>query len=74
MPKQKPTIFQRLRISLWFVSKKSGFGLIESCGICGSMKVIRKSINENKRIYRAKYKCLDCGSVARVKEKWRSQS
>ena len=72
MPKQKPNILQRLRISLWFVARKREFGLIECCGVCGSMKVIRKKIRENKQIYYAKYKCLDCGAIARSKEKWRS--
>jgi len=72
MPKQNPTIFQKLRMSFWYVIGKRGFGLIECCGICGSMRVVRKEINfENKQVYRAKYKCLDCGSVARAKEKWR---
>ena len=71
MPKLKPKIFQRLKISLWFIAKKSGFGLIESCGVCGSIKVVRKNVREGKQIYHAKYKCLNCGAVARVKEKWR---
>lgn len=72
MPKQKLNIFQKLRMSYWFIIGKTGFGLIESCGVCGSLKLRRKKVRDDKRIYRAQYKCIDCGSVARVKEKWRS--
>ena len=74
MPKQKPTLFQKLRMSYWYVTGKRGFGLIECCEVCGSLKiVVKKDIRENKRVYRAKYKCLNCGAVARVKEKWRAR-
>lgn len=73
MPKQKLTLFQKLRMSYWFMIGNKGFGLIESCGVCNSMKVVRVNFRENKQIYRAKYKCLNCGAVARIKEKWRAR-
>jgi len=75
MPKQTPTILQRIKMSLLFVLKRPNFVLIECCNVCESIKVVRKQISiDNKKVYRAKYKCLDCGSTSRVKEKWRARS
>jgi hypothetical protein len=72
MPRQTPTLFQKIRMSYWYVTNKKGFGLIECCGVCGSTKITEKNIREKNGVYHSKFRCNHCGAVARVKEKWRS--
>jgi len=71
MPKQTPTIFKKLRIAYWLMTNQLNCGIIQECGVCGSIKIVGVKAKGRKRISRAKYKCLNCGSVANAKEKWR---
>lgn len=77
MLKKNLTIFRKIRVVYWLMTNLTNCGIMQECGVCGSIKVVgtkakAEKDKSRKQISRAKYKCLKCGAVAKVKEKWRS--
>lgn len=46
------------------------YGLLEKCSYCGSLKIVAVESKTDGKLYKAKYKCMDCGAVAEVAEVW----
>ena len=70
MPKVEFDLFKRIRLAYWFVLKQKGWGLYAECGICRGIKITRYGVEDTGETYSAMYKCLDCGAVGEIWERW----
>lgn len=72
-------LFDKIRIFSKWLRDQKNFGLIGSCDLCHSSKIIRLEhrthrIDDNTVEYTASYKCMNCNAEARAREIWERSS
>ena len=71
--KIKPGFFARLKLA-WLVITQKYELCIERCDICGGFNIQPSTLFDTDSNTRTSYyECLDCGSIAVVKEVWRKK-